>query len=107
VDWRIAVYLLVLPAVYCRIEANVTSNCINHSWGYRNYDTNDGSRNNRWLKYLVAGEAYHNNHHAKPYLYDYAIMPDEYDSSAWLIEKFLAIDGPQTQNGKLKIKEVK
>ena len=103
IDWRISVYILTLPAIYCRIEANITSNCINHNWGYRNFDTNDESRNNHWLKYLVSGEAYHNNHHAHPHLYDYAIMPDEDDFTARLIEKFIAIDGPQTQAGKLKM----
>lgn len=103
IDWKICVYILTLPAVLNRIEGNFVSNCINHVSGYRNYNTNDNSRNNHWLKYLLSGEAYHNNHHAHPHLYDYAIMPDEDDFIARLIEKFIAIDGPQTQAGKLKM----
>lgn len=41
-------------------------NSATHLWGYRNYVTNDGSRNN-WLVGLVSsGEGWHNNHHAQP-----------------------------------------
>jgi stearoyl-CoA desaturase (delta-9 desaturase) len=41
-------------------------NSITHLWGYRNYNTNDDSRNN-WLVGLVSnGEGWHNNHHAEP-----------------------------------------
>jgi len=41
-------------------------NSWSHMWGYRNYETNDGSRNN-WLVALLAfGEGWHNNHHAYP-----------------------------------------
>ncbi len=48
-------------------------------------------------------KGYHNNHHAYPHLYDFGIMPKEDDFMARLIEKYFAIDGPQTQCGKLRI----
>jgi len=39
-------------------------NSFTHVWGYRNYETDDNSRNN-WLVGLWAnGEGWHNNHHA-------------------------------------------
>lgn len=39
-------------------------NSLTHLWGYRNYQTNENSRNN-WLVGLLAnGEGWHNNHHA-------------------------------------------
>ena len=39
-------------------------NSVTHVWGYRNYETDDNSRNN-WLVGLWAnGEGWHNNHHA-------------------------------------------
>jgi stearoyl-CoA desaturase (delta-9 desaturase) len=39
-------------------------NSVTHVWGYRNYDTDDNSRNN-WLVGLWSnGEGWHNNHHA-------------------------------------------
>jgi len=41
-------------------------NSLTHMWGYRNYSTDDDSRNN-WLVALLAnGEGWHNNHHAEP-----------------------------------------
>ena len=41
-------------------------NSVTHLWGYRNFDTPDGSRNN-WLVGVISnGEGWHNNHHAEP-----------------------------------------
>jgi len=39
-------------------------NGLSHIWGYRNYDTNDTSRNILPVGILVCGEELHNNHHA-------------------------------------------
>jgi len=36
-----------------------------HTWGYRNFDTKDGSRNNWWVAIISFGEGWHNNHHAQ------------------------------------------
>jgi fatty-acid desaturase len=41
-------------------------NSITHLWGYRNYKTNEDSRNNLLIGYLAHGEGWHNNHHADP-----------------------------------------
>ncbi len=38
-----------------------------HIWGYRTYQTNEGSTNNWWVAALTYGEGWHNNHHAYPY----------------------------------------
>lgn len=38
-------------------------NSVTHFWGYRNYETEDGSRNLWWLSILAMGEGWHNNHH--------------------------------------------
>jgi len=35
-----------------------------HVWGYRTYDTPEGSRNLWWVGLLAWGEGWHNNHHA-------------------------------------------
>jgi len=35
-----------------------------HIWGYKSYDTNEGSTNNWWVALLTYGEGWHNNHHA-------------------------------------------
>ncbi len=37
-----------------------------HVWGYRTYETGEGSRNNWWVALLTYGEGWHNNHHAYP-----------------------------------------
>ena len=41
-------------------------NSASHMWGYKNYETNDDSRNNWWVAILSYGEGWHNNHHAYP-----------------------------------------
>lgn len=34
-----------------------------HTWGYRNHNTKDDSRNNWWVALVSFGEGWHNNHH--------------------------------------------
>ncbi len=41
-------------------------NSVTHLWGYRNYDTNESSRNNVLVGLISNGEGWHNNHHAHP-----------------------------------------
>ena len=41
-------------------------NSFPHLWGYRNYETNDNSRNNILVAIITSGEGFHNNHHAEP-----------------------------------------
>ena len=41
-------------------------NSFPHLFGYRNYETNDNSRNNALVAILTSGEGWHNNHHADP-----------------------------------------
>jgi stearoyl-CoA desaturase (delta-9 desaturase) len=43
-------------------------NSATHIWGYRNYETDDRSRNLWWVALLSYGEGWHNNHHAHPRL---------------------------------------
>jgi stearoyl-CoA desaturase (delta-9 desaturase) len=103
IDWHLTLYLLALPSLIYHIELSVWLNCVGHSWGYRNFDTEDQSRNNQWLQTFSLGEGLHNNHHAHAQLYDFAVKKGERDISAWFIEKFLAIPGPQTNAGKIRI----
>jgi stearoyl-CoA desaturase (delta-9 desaturase) len=39
-------------------------NSITHVWGYRNYPTDENSRNNWFVALISNGEGWHNNHHA-------------------------------------------
>ena len=41
-------------------------NSVTHLWGYRNYETDESSRNNVIIGILGYGEGWHNNHHAHP-----------------------------------------
>jgi stearoyl-CoA desaturase (delta-9 desaturase) len=41
-------------------------NSLSHFSGYRNYSTDDDSRNNVLVAVLTTGEGWHNNHHADP-----------------------------------------
>jgi stearoyl-CoA desaturase (delta-9 desaturase) len=41
-------------------------NSFGHFFGYRNYDTNDESRNNWFVAIITGGEGWHNNHHGDP-----------------------------------------
>jgi fatty-acid desaturase len=43
-----------------------SGNSFPHLWGYRNYETNDNSRNNFLVAIITSGEGWHNNHHADP-----------------------------------------
>jgi len=41
-------------------------NSLTHMFGYRNYDTDEESRNNWFVAILTSGEGWHNNHHEDP-----------------------------------------
>jgi stearoyl-CoA desaturase (delta-9 desaturase) len=41
-------------------------NSVTHLWGYRNYATEENSKNNLLIGLLSNGEGWHNNHHAQP-----------------------------------------
>ena len=43
-----------------------TVNSLSHIWGYRNYETGEGSKNNWFVAIITSGEGWHNNHHADP-----------------------------------------
>ncbi|MEH2473597.1 fatty-acid desaturase [Nitrobacteraceae bacterium AZCC 2161] len=59
---------IVVWAVFVRIvfvwHQTWAVNSVTHMWGYRNYATDEDSRNNLFIGYLAHGEGWHNNHHA-------------------------------------------
>jgi stearoyl-CoA desaturase (delta-9 desaturase) len=61
------------------------SNYGNHTWGYRNFETKEESKNTWWLAILTFGEGWHNNHHAKPGRWNFSHKWWEIDMSAWVI----------------------
>jgi fatty-acid desaturase len=61
--------LLLYGVVYRTIYAwHVTwaVNSVTHMWGYRNYETDENSRNNWLIALATNGDGWHNNHHADP-----------------------------------------
>ncbi len=56
-----------------------------HTWGYRNYETTDESRNNLWVALISHGEGWHNNHHADQRAASHGHRPWEFDMSWWII----------------------
>lgn len=48
------------------LHATWAVNSVTHTWGYRNYETRDTSRNNPIVAFLTLGEGWHNNHHQSP-----------------------------------------
>lgn len=99
----VAIYLLALPGLLAHLDFNILTNCVGHTWGYRNFNTPDTSTNNTWANMIQWGEGLHNNHHAHPQLYDFAVKPNEFDFTAWVIKRYIAVDGAQTRQGQLKI----
>ena len=56
-----------------------------HTWGYRNFDTADGSRNNWWVALISFGEGWHNNHHAQQRSAAHGMKWWELDPTFWVI----------------------
>lgn len=61
-------------------------NSVGHTWGYRNHETDDLSKNSLLLALLTAGEGYHNNHHFRPYSPVMAHQKGEFDLGGWYVK---------------------
>jgi fatty-acid desaturase len=64
-------------------------NSVTHLWGYRNYETDEDSRNNFVVGLISNGEGWHNNHHADPRSARHGHRRWEIDNT-WLTIRFLA-----------------
>jgi stearoyl-CoA desaturase (delta-9 desaturase) len=60
-------------------------NSVTHTWGYRNYETDDESRNNWMVALCTNGEGWHNNHHAHPRCAAHGHRWWELDLTYWTI----------------------
>ena len=61
----LAVSLYLAPVALVLIFGGAV-NLFCHKYGYKNFDTDDLSKNNLILGYCMWGEGWHNNHHANP-----------------------------------------
>jgi stearoyl-CoA desaturase (delta-9 desaturase) len=71
-------FIWILPAILVHISQN-NFNYFGHTSGYKNFETTDDSKNNKWLFPFILGEAWHNNHHANPKNCTTKIKYSEYD----------------------------
>ena len=67
-------------------------NSASHTWGYRNYETTDDSRNLWWVGLLAFGEGWYNNHHAYPRSARHGLKRWEFDLT-WLTIRIMALFG--------------
>ncbi len=94
--WYLGGYTLALSwvcwGVFIRMVAGMHAtwliNSGTHMWGYRNYKTDDESRNNLLISILTAGEGNHNNHHRHPNLARHGHRWFEWDPS-WRVIQLL------------------
>ncbi|HEY9182274.1 MAG TPA: fatty acid desaturase [Gammaproteobacteria bacterium] len=75
----VALPIFAVQMVWIPFWAAGVINGVGHYWGYRNFETQDTSRNIVPLGILIGGEEFHNNHHA-------------YGSSAKLANKWWELD---------------
>ncbi len=66
-------------------------NSASHTWGYRNYDTDDHSTNLWWVALLGFGEGWHNNHHAYQRSAAHGLRWFEFDATYWTIRLLACI----------------
>jgi len=86
--WLVA-YAGIMPASI-QIWISITSSYFNHGWGYKNFEgLDDEATNTWWLSILTWGEAWHNNHHAKPWAWDFRYKWWEIDISGLTIKYLL------------------
>lgn len=59
-------------------------NAFGHTYGYRNFETDDNSKNHAITAWLVAGEGYQNNHHHQPQSAKFSVKKGEWDAGYWM-----------------------
>lgn len=72
------VWGFIIPTVTL-YHATLSVNSVCHTWGYRNFDTPDQSRNNPLVALWALGEGWHNNHHRHPGAACHTVRPWEID----------------------------
>lgn len=89
INFPLMVFGLVLPSIIQFHVGSLLIDIVCHKWGYRSFNTTDHSRNNTWVNIFTGGSGLHNNHHAKPHLYYYALKKGEWDLPGLFIRHFL------------------
>jgi stearoyl-CoA desaturase (delta-9 desaturase) len=88
--WSFLVWGLFLRMVV-NLHATWFVNSAAHTWGYRTYDTPEGSTNLWWVGLIAWGEGWHNNHHAFQRSARHGLQWWELDLTWWTIRGLAAL----------------
>lgn len=88
-SFTMLIFMIVLPTVTQFHVGSLLIDIVCHKWGYRNFETNDHSRNNIFVNIFTGGSGLHNNHHGRPGDYYYVQKPGEWDIWGLFIKHFL------------------
>ena len=80
------IYFLLIPihALMGPIHGFIV-NWFGHKHGYRNFDSDDNSKNTLPIDFLMSGELYQNNHHRFPKKANFAFKFFEFDFGYWIL----------------------
>lgn len=74
---HLLLWAFILPAVIALHSEGLVNLLCHSKIGYRNFNTNDKSRNVPLLGYFAWGNGWHNNHHARPGSFDFGKSTSE------------------------------
>jgi len=76
--------------LHFHIEGAVSTYCHLPEYGVQDFVTGDNSRNIRGLfNIFTLGTGLHNNHHARPASYHYALLPGDFDLAKYTVPLFI------------------
>jgi stearoyl-CoA desaturase (delta-9 desaturase) len=79
------IFMFAIPACLT-LHATSVIIVIAHYHGYKTFELVNDQARNSWIAHLLSfGEGWHNNHHAKPYLWNQRIQWWELDPPSWII----------------------
>lgn len=81
---KAVIFIFCLPVVFI-YWATSAGIILNHTLGYRNFETNDKSVNSWILSFYTFGDGWHNNHHRYPDRYSHRHKWWEWDLCAFVI----------------------
>tara|TARA_R100000149_G_C5855761_1_gene123099 strand:- start:195 stop:950 length:756 start_codon:yes stop_codon:yes gene_type:complete len=80
-------FMFIVPSVVTMLMQAFTNYFCHRQYGYKNFISDDNSKNIWWLAYLNFGEGWHNNHHCYPIKYTTKIKWWELDIIGNLIAR--------------------
>lgn len=94
-NWKLSVFCIAGAGVlHFHIEGAVSTICHLPRYGSQDFLTNDQSRNIRGLFNIIfLGTGLHNNHHAFPHSYHYAIKKGDFDLAKYIVPLFVKKHG--------------